>query len=92
MGYKVNHYARPVNSKATFGWEAIFKDLSLALVSTVMCYFGYRVGVILLVIPMGIVALMFYVAVVITFIGLVRDYRSELKQKKLEKTESDIDD
>jgi hypothetical protein len=92
MGYKVNHYARPTKATAVFGWEAILKDLSLGLVSTGMCYFGIQTEIALLAFPMGFVAIMFYAGVLITLIGLFRDYRFNIKEQKLKDREKNFED
>ena len=83
MGYRINHYAKPTDSQAVSGWESIVKDLTLGMVSTGMCYFGFETGIVLLAFPMGLVAFMFYASVLITSIGLLRDYRADIKKQKL---------
>ena len=91
MGYKINHYARPVDSKATFGWESILKDLTLGLASTAMCYFGFETGVAQLAFSMGLVAFMFYISLLITLIGEFRDYRHQVKKLELEAIKKEED-
>ena len=56
MGYSVNFFARPINSNYKLAWESFVIEFSLFVICTVMAFYGFNTGSLLMAIPAGVVA------------------------------------
>lgn len=58
MGYKINFFARPIDTGYQLNWESLLIELSLGVICAVMAVYGWNTGMVLMAYPAGFVALM----------------------------------
>jgi len=73
MPYKINFFARPIDSDYRLNWESLLIELSLAVICTTMALYGWDKGMLLMEYPAGFVALMCFGLVIYTLISFVRE-------------------
>lgn len=57
MGYKVNFFARPLNSNYKLAWESFLIEFSLFVICSVMALYGFKNGSLLMAVPSAVVAI-----------------------------------
>ncbi|MDG6095838.1 hypothetical protein EXU34_00045 [Alteromonas sp. ZYF713] len=73
MPYKINFFARPIDSDYRLNWESLLIELSLAVICTTMAVYGWDKGMLLMAYPAGFVALMCFGLVIYTLVSFVRE-------------------
>ena len=73
MPYRVKHYAQPVNVGYSVSWEAVAMELFIGAICSVMAYFGWTTGVILMAAPCAFVAFSCYVLVIAQIVLYLRE-------------------
>ena len=73
MPYRVKHYAQPVNVGYSVSWEAVAIELFIGAICSVMAYFGWTTGVILMAAPCAFVAFSCYVLVIAQIVLYLRE-------------------
>ena len=73
LPYKVKHYAQPVNVGYSVSWEAVAIELFIGGICSVMAYFGWTTGVILMAAPCAFVAFSCYILVIAQIVLYLRE-------------------
>lgn len=73
MAYKINFFARPVNSNQKLPWENLLIEFSLGVICIVMAVFGWNTGMALMAYPAGAVAVICLGLVVYSLSGYFWD-------------------
>lgn len=73
MPYKVNFFARPINSDQKLPWESLLIEFSLGVIGTVMAVYGWDTGMALMAYPAGIVATICFALVAYSLFGFFRE-------------------
>lgn len=79
MPYKINFFARPIDTGYSLHWENFLIELSLGIICTVMAFYGWEKGMILMAAPAGVVAIS---CLGLVFFSLIRFALDKLGQKK----------
>ncbi|MDC8831341.1 hypothetical protein [Alteromonas gilva] len=58
MGFKINFFARPIDSNYRLHWESLLIECSLGVICAVMAFYGWQTGMLLMAYPAGVVAFM----------------------------------
>lgn len=90
MSYRVKHYAQPVNVGHSVSWEAVAIELFIGAICSVMAYFGWTTGVILMAAPCAFVALSCYVLVIVQVFLYLKEKRQSKNQKRDDNSDSQI--
>jgi ABC-type polysaccharide/polyol phosphate export permease len=56
MGFKVNFFARPIDSNYRLAWESFLIEFSLFVICTIMAIYGWNNGSLLMAVPAAVVA------------------------------------
>ena len=80
MPYKVNFFARPVNSDQKLPWERLLIEFSLGVICLVMAIYGWDTGMALMAYPAGAVAAICFALVAYSVFGFFRE-RSRAKNQ-----------
>ncbi len=82
MSYKVNFFARPVNSDQKLPWESLLIEFSLGVICTVMAIYGWNTGMALMAYPAGAVAVLSFGVLAYSLFGFFRD-KMRTRQKRI---------
>ncbi|GAC33100.1 hypothetical protein [Paraglaciecola polaris] len=82
MPYKVNFFARPVNSNHKLAWESILIEFSLGVICTVMAVYGWDTGIGLMAYPAALLAALCFGVVAYSLFGFFREKMRAKKQQK----------
>lgn len=81
MSYKFKHYAHPVEDTTKSGLGMIVVEFAIALICTVMAYFGYTTGMALLMFPCIVVAIgAYFVSIINLYFFLSTKYLKSKEQ------------
>ncbi|QHJ11056.1 hypothetical protein FX988_01278 [Paraglaciecola mesophila] len=73
MPYKVNFFARPVNSDQKLPWESLLIEFSLGVICLVMAIYGWDTGMALMAYPAAAVAVICLTLVAYSLFGFFRE-------------------
>ena len=73
MGYKINFFARPIDSKYNLPWESLLIELSLGIICAVMAVYGWNTGMALMAYPAAVVSILCFGLVTYSLFTFVRD-------------------
>jgi hypothetical protein len=90
MDNKINHSVKAEDSDGLISWEPIIRDLSLGIICTVMAYFGWQTGIMLMAIPTGFVGAICYCSVLLSIAVQLNENKKYRKKQQVEADETKL--
>lgn len=73
MGFKINFFARPIESNYKLPWESLLTELSLGIICAVMASYGWNTGMIIVACSAAAVAILCFGLVAYSLFDYLRE-------------------